>query len=154
MKIIAKNKKAFFDYEIIESLEAGIVLFGSEVKALRKARVNLKDSFIKIIKAEAFVFGMHISCLETTYVYFKPNETRERKLLLHRKQIDRLFGKVSQDSYTLVPLKIYFNQQNRIKLQIALVVGKNLHDKRQSIKKRILDREAQMHLKDYSKRLS
>ena len=153
MKIIASNKKALFDYEIVESLEAGLVLLGSEVKALRKGRVNLKDSFVKIMKSEAFVFGMHISCLETTYSYFRPDEMRERKLLLHRKQIDKLFGSVSQDSFSIIPLKIYFDKRNRAKLEIALARGKKLHDKRESIKKRMLDREAQMSMKDYSKRL-
>ncbi|RDU73904.1 SsrA-binding protein [Helicobacter anseris] len=153
MNIIARNKKAFFDYEILETYEAGIVLLGSEVKALRKTRVNLKDSFIKIIKAEAFVFGMHISCLETTNSYFRPKETRERKLLLHKKQIDKLFGNVSQNGLSIVPLKIYFNKHNRAKLEIALVRGKNLHDKRESIKRKILDREAQASMKNYAKGL-
>ncbi|MCE3036814.1 SsrA-binding protein SmpB [Helicobacter anatolicus] len=151
MNIIARNKKAFFDYEILEAYEAGISLLGSEVKALRKGRANLKDSFIKIIKGEAFVFGMHISFLETTYTYYKPSETRERKLLLHRKQIDKLFGSVMQEGLSLVPLKIYFNARNRAKIEIALVRGKNLHDKRESIKRKMLDREARMNMKNYAK---
>lgn len=151
MNIIARNKKALFDYEILETYEAGIALLGSEVKALRKGRVNLKDSFIKIVKGEAFVFGMHISYLETTYTYFKPNETRDRKLLLHRKQIDKLFGTVMQESLSIVPLKIYFNGANRAKLEIALVKGKNLHDKRESIKRKMLDREARANMKNYAK---
>ncbi|PAF52558.1 SsrA-binding protein SmpB [Helicobacter sp. 13S00477-4] len=154
MNIIARNKKAFFDYEILETLEAGICLLGSEVKALRKARVNLKDSFIKIIRSEAFLFGMHISYLETTNPYYKPNETRDRKLLLHKKQIDKLFGKVGLEGLSIVPLKIYFNQKNKAKVQIALVKGKNLYDKRQSIKKKILDREIAANLKNYNKGLS
>ena len=153
MKIIANNKKAFFDYEIIEKFEAGIVLFGSEVKALRQTRVNLKDSFVKIIKSEAFVFNMHISCLETAYAYYRPKETRERKLLLHRKQIDRLFGMVSADGLSIVPLRIYFNSKNRAKVEIALVKGKKIHDKRESIKRKMLDREAQASLKNYAKRI-
>lgn len=153
MNIIARNKKAFFDYEILEEYEAGIVLLGSEVKALRKGRVNLKDSFVKIVKSEIFVFGMHISCLETTYVHFRPKEMRDRKLLLHRKQIDRLFGSVSKEGLSIVPLKIYFNKQNRVKVEIALVRGKNLYDKRESIKRKILDREALASMKNYSKGL-
>lgn len=149
--IVAKNKKAFFDYEILEKLEAGISLFGSEVKALRQGRVNLKDSFVKIMKAEAFLFGMHISYLDTTNPHYKPNERRERKLLLHRKQIDKLFGQVSLQGLSIVPLKIYFNQKNKAKVEIALVKGKNLHDKRESIKKKILDKEALVSLKNYYK---
>ncbi|PAF41698.1 SsrA-binding protein [Helicobacter sp. 11S03491-1] len=148
---VAKNKKAFFDYEILESVEAGISLQGSEVKALRSGRVNLKDSFVKIVRNEAFVFGMHISYLGTTNPYYKPNERRDRKLLLHRRQIDKLFGQVSMQGLSIVPLRIYFNQRNKVKLEIALVKGKNLHDKRESIKKKILDREAEASLKNYYK---
>lgn len=149
MKVIAKNKKAFFDYEILEKYEAGIVLSGSEVKAIRAGRVNLKDSFIKIIKGEAFLFHAHISHLQTTHAFFKPNERRERKLLLHRKEIDRLLGKISQEGLTLVPLVLYFNKRNKVKIEIALAKGKNLHDKRETLKRKILDREAQIALKNY-----
>lgn len=149
MKIIAKNKKAFFDYHLLERYESGIVLTGAEVKAIRAGRLNLKDSFIKIIKAEAFLFNAHISHLETTHHYYKPNERRERKLLLHRKEIDKLLGKITQEGLTIVPLVIYFNKRNKVKLEIALAKGKNLHDKRETIKKRILDREARADLKNY-----
>lgn len=153
MKIIAKNKKAFFDYEILEKIEAGLCLFGSEVKAIRNSRVNLKDSFVKVVRNEAFLFGMHISHLDTTNPYYKPNERRDRKLLLHRKQIDKMFGEVSKEGLSIVPLKIYFNQKNIAKIEIAIVKGKNLHDKRESIKKKILDKEAQASLKNYHKGL-
>lgn len=149
MNIIAKNKKAFFDYEILEKYEAGMVLSGSEVKSIRAGRVNLKDSFIKIIKGEAFLFHAHISYLQTTHAFFKPNERRERKLLLHRKEIDKLLGKITIEGLTLVPLMLYFNKRNRVKIQIALAKGKNLHDKRETLKCKILDREAQMALKNY-----
>lgn len=149
MKVIAKNKKALFDFHILEKFEAGIELRGSEVKSIRAGRVNLKDSFIKIVKGEAFLFNAHISYLETTHSYYKPNERRERRLLLHRKQLDKLFGKVSQEGLTIVPLMLYFNQRNRAKLEIALAKGKNLHDKRESLKKKILEREARSALKDY-----
>lgn len=152
-RIIAKNKKAYFDYEILETLESGIVLAGSEVKSIRAGRVNLKDSFVKIVRGEAFLFHAHIYFLETTYTYFKPNERAPRKLLLHRKEIDKLFGKVSQQSLSIVPLNIYFNQRNRIKLCIALVRGKKLHDKRQSLKQKTLEREARANMKDYGKKL-
>lgn len=149
MKIVAKNKKAFFDYEILEKYEAGVVLSGSEVKSIRAGRVNLKDSFIKIIKGEAFLFHAHISHLQTTHAFFKPNERRERKLLLHRKEIDKLLGKITMDGLTLVPLVLYFNKRNKVKIEIALAKGKNLHDKRETLKRKILDREAQMALKNY-----
>ena len=149
MKIVAKTKKAFFDYEILEKYEAGVVLSGAEVKSIRAGRANLKDSFIKIVKGEAFLFHAHISHLQTTHAFFKPNERRERKLLLHRKEIDKLLGKISQEGLTLVPLMLYFNKRNRVKIQIALAKGKNLHDKRETLKRKILDREAQMALKNY-----
>ena len=149
MKIVAKNKKAFFDYEILEKYEAGVVLSGAEVKSIRAGRANLKDSFIKIVKGEAFLFHAHISHLQTTHAFFKPNERRERKLLLHRKEIDKLLGKITIEGLTLVPLMLYFNKRNRVKIQIALAKGKNLHDKRETLKRKILDREAQMAFKNY-----
>ncbi|MCH5312930.1 MAG: SsrA-binding protein SmpB [Helicobacter sp.] len=152
-KVFAKNKKAYFDYEILQTLESGIVLAGSEVKSIRAGRVNLKDSFVKIIKGEAFLFHAHISFLEHTYAYFKPNERAVRKLLLHKKEIDKLFGSVMQQGLGIVPLNIYCNQKNKIKLTIALVRGKKLHDKRESIKKKMLEREARANMKDYGKRL-
>lgn len=153
MKLIAQNKKAHFDYEILEKLECGIVLLGAEVKSLRLSRCNLKDSFARFVKGELFVFGMHISFLQSTNPHFRPDEKRARKLLLHRKELDKWLGKVSQDGLSIVPLMIYFNKHNKVKLQIALVRGKQLHDKRESIKKRILDREARASLKDFGKRL-
>ncbi|WP_299328542.1 SsrA-binding protein SmpB [uncultured Helicobacter sp.] len=153
MKLIAQNKKAHFDYEILEKLECGIVLLGAEVKSLRLSRCNLKDSFARFVKGELFVFGMHISFLQSTNPHFRPDEKRARKLLLHRKELDKWLGRVSQDGLSIVPLMIYFNKHNKVKLQIALVRGKQLHDKRESIKKRILDREARASLKDFGKRL-
>ncbi|WP_277641467.1 SsrA-binding protein SmpB [Wolinella succinogenes] len=148
-KVIANNKKALFDFHILERLEAGIALSGSEVKAIRAGRVNLKDSFVKIIKGEAFLLNAHISYLETTNPHYKPDERRPRKLLLHRKQIDKLTGSVSTEGMTLVALSIYFNERNRAKVEIALAKGKNLHDKRETLKKRILDREVKAALKEH-----
>lgn len=152
-KLVSKNKKAFFDYEIIESLEAGIVLVGSEVKSARAMRVNLKDSFVRIIKGEAFVFGVHFSALQHTNAFFKPDERRVRKLLLHKKQIDKLFGKVSTQGFSIVPLSMYFNHKNTLKVQIALVRGKKLYDKRESIKRRELEREARGNIKSALKNI-
>ena len=149
MKVIATNKKAYHDFEILEKYEAGLVLTGSEVKAIRAGRVNLKDSFVKFVKGEPFVFGMHISHLDSANPYFKPDEKCPRKLLLHKKEINKLLGKTSEKGYTVVPLKLYFNRKNLAKLEIALAKGKTLHDKRESLKKKILDREARSALKDY-----
>ncbi len=146
-KDIAKNKKAFFEFEIVESFEAGVVLSGSEVKALRAGRVNLKDSFVRVIKGEAWLLNAHIAHLTTTHSFFRPDERAPRKLLLHRKQIDRLLGKVTQDGFTLVITSLYFNESNRVKACVALAKGKNLHDKRETIKRREADREARAAIK-------
>ena len=148
-KIIAKNKKAFFDYEIIERYEAGIVLTGSETKAIRMNRVNLKDSFVRIIKSEVFLLNAHISHLATTNPYYKPDERQSRKILLHRKQIDKLLGKVTQNSLTIVPLSLYLSEKNLIKVEIALAKGKAQYDKRETIKKRMADRDAKAAMKKY-----
>lgn len=149
MRVVATNKKAYHDFEIIEKYEAGIVLEGSEVKAIRAGKVNLKDSFVKIVKGEPFVFGMHISYQNFINPHFKPDEKRPRKLLLHKKEINKLIGKTSEKGYTIVPLRLYFNNKNLAKLEIALAKGKNLHDKREALKKKILDREAKQALKGY-----
>ena len=149
MKELAKNKKAFFDFEIIEGFEAGIVLKGSEVKALRAGRVNLKDSFVRIIKGEIFLLNAHIGFLENTNVHFRPDERAPRKLLMHKKQIDKLLGSVSTDGFTMVATKLYLNEKNKVKVHIALAKGKNLHDKRETIKRRQADKEARAAMKNY-----
>ncbi len=148
-KIIANNKKAFFDYEIIEKYEAGIVLKGSEVKSIRLGRVNLKNSFVKIMKGEAFVFDMHISYLESVNPHFKPDEKEPRKLLLHRKEIDKFIGKIKLMGITIVPLSLYFNEKNLAKVEIGLAKGKNVADKRQTLKEKDLKREAAQAMKKY-----
>ena len=148
MKIIANNKKAHFDYFIHQTLEAGIALKGSEVKAARQNRVNIKDSFVRIIKGEAFLFGAHFSHLETTNSHFRHDERRTRKLLLKRKEINKLFSQVSQKGFSIVPLTAYFKRKN-LKLQIALVSGKKLYDKRESLKQKTLKREAEMAMKKW-----
>lgn len=149
MKIIVTNKKAHFDYFIHRKIEAGIALYGSEVKSARQNRINIKDSFVKIIKNEAFVFGLHFGYLKTTNSHFKPDEKRTRKLLLHKKEISKLYGDVSQKGFSIVPLSMYFNQKNKLKLQIALVSGKKLYDKRASLKEQTLKREAQIAMKKW-----
>ena len=149
MKVVATNKKAYHDFEILEKYEAGLALKGSEVKAIRAGRVNLKDSFVKFVKGEPYVFGMHISYLDSANPHFKPDEKRPRKLLLHKKEIAKLIGKTSEKGYTLVPLRLYFNHKNIAKLEIALAKGKTLHDKREALKRKIMDKEAKMAMKNY-----
>ncbi|WP_024953691.1 SsrA-binding protein SmpB [Sulfurospirillum arcachonense] len=146
---IARNKKAYHDYEILDSYEAGMVLKGSEVKAIRLGRVNLKDSFVKIIKGEAFLLNAHISNLDTTHSHYRPDERRERKLLLHLKEIEKLEEKSSKDGLSIVPTSMYFNHKNFIKIKIALARGKQLHDKREDLKRRTANREAQTAMKNH-----
>ena len=147
--LVFKNKKAFHDFTILDSLEAGIMLEGSEVKAIREGRVNLKDSFVRIIKGEVFLLNAHISHLSTTHTTYRPDERRARKLLLHSKQIDKLYSKVTKDGITLVALKLYFNDKNMIKVEVATAQCKKLHDKREDLKVKTLKRETEQVLKSY-----
>jgi len=149
MKPIATNKKAFHDFEIGEKFEAGIVLEGSEVKAIRAGRVNLKDSFVRIIKGEAFLLNAHISYLDTTNPHFRPDERRSRKLLLHKKELRKLESKTAKDGLAIVATKLYLNKKNFVKLQIALAKGKTLHDKRETLKKKDQQREISQAMKGY-----
>lgn len=148
-KDLARNKKAFHDFTIIETYEAGIVLKGSEVKALRAGRANLKDSFVRIIKGELFLLNAHISHLQSTNAHFRPDERAPRKLLMHKKQIDKLLGQASTSGYTMVVLSLYLNSKNIVKASIALAKGKNLHDKRETLKKKEADREARAAMKNF-----
>ncbi|RXJ88581.1 SsrA-binding protein [Arcobacter sp. CECT 8983] len=143
-----KNKKAYHDYEILDTLEAGIELQGSEVKAIREGRVNLKDSHVRIIKNEVYALNIHITHLSTAHTTFRPDERRSRKLLLHRKEINKLYEKVTKDGFTLIPTKLYFNHKNMVKIQVAVARGKKLHDKREDLKQKTLKREAQQALKN------
>ena len=147
--LVFKNKKAFHDFTILETLEAGIVLEGSEVKAIREGRVNLKDSFVRIIKGEVFLLNAHISHLSTTHSTYRPDERRSRKLLLHSKQIDKMYSKVTKDGITLVALKLYFNDKNMIKIEVATAQGKKLHDKREDLKAKTMKRETEQVLKSF-----
>ena len=146
---IAKNKKAYFDYEILEKFEAGLVLKGSEVKAIRANRVNLKDSFIRIVKNEAFLFNAHIGVLTTTHHYYGHEERGSRKLLLHRKEINKLIKAVDREGLTIVPLSLYFNRKNIVKIQIAIAKGKKLHDKRADLKAKDQKRDIARAMKEY-----
>ncbi len=147
--LVFKNKKVFHDFTILDIYEAGIVLEGSEVKALRDGRANLKDSFIRIIKGEVFLFNMHISHLSTAHVTYRPDERRERKLLLHNKEIEKLYSKVMKDGMTIVATKMYFNAKNKVKVQIATALGKKLHDKREDLKKKTQERDMKIALKSF-----
>ncbi|PKL11074.1 MAG: SsrA-binding protein [Spirochaetae bacterium HGW-Spirochaetae-6] len=147
MKIISQNKKARFNYEILETYEAGVVLTGSEVKSIRNGHVNINDAFARFIRGELYLVNANIS--EYRFSNLLNHEpTASRKLLLHKVEIKKLLGKVQEKSYTLVPLKMYFNARNRIKLEIALGRGKKLHDKRDSIKEKDLNRDSQRELKN------
>ncbi|MEO1941388.1 MAG: SsrA-binding protein SmpB [Campylobacterales bacterium] len=148
-KVIATNKKAYHDYEIFDKYEAGIELKGSEVKALREGRVNLKDSYVKIKDGEAWWMQGHISNLNTTYQAFRHDEKRPRRLLLHKREIAKLAGYSSEKGYTLVPTKIYFNDRNIAKLEIAVAKGRKLHDKRRVLKERELEKEAKRAMKRF-----
>lgn len=145
--LVFKNRKAFHDFTIMETLEAGIMLEGSEVKAIREGRINLKDSFVRIIKGEVFILNMHISHLSTTHTTYRPDERKDRKLLLHSKQIAKLYSKVTKDGITLIATKLYFNDKNMIKVEIATAQGKKLHDKREDLKAKTMQRETQQILK-------
>ena len=145
--LVFKNRKAFHDFTIMETLEAGIMLEGSEVKAIREGKINLKDSFVRIIKGEVFILNMHISHLSTTHTTYRPDERKDRKLLLHSKQIAKLYAKVTKDGITLIATKLYFNDKNMIKVEIATAQGKKLHDKREDLKIKTMQRETQQILK-------
>ena len=144
-KLVANNKKAYHDYFIEDTYEAGIALTGTEVKSLRMGRCSIKESFIRIEKGEVFIYGMHISPYEKGNIFNK-DPLRVRKLLLHRRQISKLVGQIAEKGYTLVPLKVYFTG-SLAKVEIGLAKGKKLYDKRQDIAKKDQRREAEKDFK-------
>lgn len=139
MKLLANNKKAYHEYFILEKLEAGLVLAGSEVKSMREGKVNIKEAYIEIRDFEAFVVGMHVSAYEQAGP-FQPETTRDRKLLLHKKQIVKLYEEVKQQGVTLVPLRVYVAPSGHLKMEIGLAKGKKLYDKRETEKEREVKR--------------
>jgi SsrA-binding protein len=143
---IVENKKAFHDYFIEERYEAGLVLEGWEVKAIRAGRVQLKEAYVVLNSAEPFIIGMHISALPTASTHVNPDPTRSRKLLLHAEEVKKLIGKVEQKGYTLVPLNLHY-AKGRVKLDIGLAKGKKQHDKRAAEKDRDWQREQQRLLR-------
>ena len=143
---VARNKKAYHDYTVLESFEAGIELFGTEVKSCRQGKINLKDSWCSIDKGEVFVNGMHISPYEHGNI-FNRDPDRKRKLLLHRREIDRLFGTLKTQGYTLIPLSAYF-RKGKLKIQVGLCNGKKNYDKRDAIARKDAEREKQRAMKE------
>ena len=144
-KLIANNKKAYYDYFIKDKYEAGIVLHGTEVKSLRLGKCSIKESFIRIENSEVFIYNMHISPYEKGNI-FNRDPLRVRKLLLHKSQINKIAGQLVQKGYTLVPLQVYI-KENLVKLEIGLARGKKLYDKRQEIAKKDQRREAEKEFK-------
>lgn len=147
MTLIANNKKAYHEFFIEETFEAGIQLVGSEVKSLRNGGLNLKDSFAIIRNGELFLINAHISPYKMGS-YFNPDPRRDRRLLMHKKEIARLQGKVEQAGYALVCTKMYF-KQSLVKVEIALAKGKDLHDKRRALKEKQVKRDMARVLADY-----
>jgi SsrA-binding protein len=145
-KYIARNKKARHDYHILETIEAGIVLTGTEVKSCRAGKLSIKESYARFIKGELFLVNAHIAPYETGSL-FNHEETRTRKLLLSKPEIRKLLGKVNEEGLTLIPVAAYFNQRNVLKIELALARGKKMYDKREDIKKRDMHREAMRELK-------
>lgn len=144
---IVDNKKAFHDYFVEERYEAGLMLEGWEVKAIRAGRVQLKEAYVVLKKEEVWLVGCHISPLATASTHIKPDPTRSRKLLLHAQEIKKLIGKVQQAGYTLVPLNLHYTK-GRIKLEIGLAKGKKLHDKRATEKEREWQRDKARLMRD------
>ena len=144
-KLIANNKKAYHDYFILDTYEAGIALAGTEVKSLRMGKCSIKESFVRIENGEVFIYGMHISPYEKGNIFNK-DPLRERKLLLHKAEINKLLGKMKEKGIAIVPLKVYF-KGSLVKVEIVIARGKKLYDKRQDIAKKVQQREASRDFK-------
>ncbi|WP_434329126.1 SsrA-binding protein SmpB [Mycoplasma capricolum] len=143
--LIVKNKKAYFNYEIIQTYQAGIVLNGPEIKSIRNHDVSINEAFILIRKKEIYILNMNVKKYQFANYIKGLEETRTRKLLLHKKEIIKILNKIKQENLTIIPIKLYF-KNDYVKLEIALAKGKKLHDKRQTIKKRDTERK---ELRDY-----
>ncbi len=148
-KIIAQNKKAWHDYFVDEKYEAGIALFGTEVKSIRAGAVNLKDSYCSVKDGELFVLGMHVSPYEKGNI-FNREPRRERKLLMHKREIMKINGMLTQKGYTLVPLSLYFSGKN-VKVELGLCRGKKLYDKRDAIAAKEVNREIDRKMKEFNR---
>ena len=139
MRVITRNKKAFREYEIIQRMEAGIVLHGNEVKSVREGKVSIQEAYAGIDNGEVFIYNMTISPYEKESFHTDPK--RKRKLLLHKREIKRLIGKVKERGFTLVPLSVYINDRGIVKVELALARGKKIYEKREIIKRREMERE-------------
>ena len=149
-RLIANNKKAYHDYFIEETYEAGIALHGTEVKSLRMGKCSIKESFVRIENEEVYIYGMHISPYEKGNI-FNRDPLRVKKLLLHKSEIRKMKGKIAEKGYTLVPLKVYFNR-SLVKVEIGLAKGKKLYDKRATEAKKSAEREIHRVLREREKR--
>lgn len=150
-KVVATNRKAFHDYSIEEKFEAGMVLSGTEVKALREGRLNLRDSYATVQPQAVILHHCHIGTYSHGNI-MNHDPVRPRKLLLHRKEIQKMMGKVQQSGLTLIPLKVYFNSRGRAKVELALARGKKQYDRRETIKKREAKREIDRAMKEAGRR--
>ncbi len=147
MKVVAQNKKAFFDYEILDRIEAGIVLRGDEVKSLRAGNASLVGSFATVHDGQLFLINCNITPYAQAFAPKKEDATRSRKLLLNKKEINRLIGDISRKGITIVPLKIYFNDRNLVKVELGIAKHKKAANKKESIKERDIKRETSRELR-------
>ena len=145
VKLVANNKKAYFDYFIEDKYEAGVALHGTEVKSIRMGKCSIKESFIRIENGEVFIYGMHISPYEKGNIFNK-DPLRVKKLLMHKYEINKIAGKMQQKGYTLVPLQVYL-KGSLVKVEVGIAKGKKLYDKRDSIAKKDMKREAEKEFK-------
>ncbi len=146
VKLVTRNKKAYHDYFVIEKFEAGIELFGTEVKSIRQGNINLKDAYCNVKGGELFVRGMHISPYEKGNI-FNRDPVRARRLLMHKREIMKLYGRIKQEGLALIPLSVYFRDSN-VKLELGLCKGKKLHDKRDAVAERDATREINRTIKE------
>ena len=149
IKVIAKNPTAYHNYTIEDTLEAGIVLSGTEIKSIRMGKVNLKDTYASIKNGEAYIYGMHISPYEHGNIFNK-DPLRDRKLLIHKKEIHKLLGLIKQKGYSLIPIELYF-KGSFVKLKLGIGKGKKLYDKRQDLAKKDAQKQINMQLKNNNK---
>ena len=148
MKLLTKNKQAFFDYVVLDSLEVGIVLTGDEVKAIRSGQISLAGSFANVHEGELFLVNSNITLYKHSYSKKDENERRSRKLLVHKKQLNKLIGDVSRKGLTLVPLKVYINSRGLVKVEIGLCKHKKAIGKKQALKEKDIRRDTERELKD------
>jgi SsrA-binding protein len=147
MKIITQNKKAYAEYTVLDKIEAGIVLKGDEVKSLRAGHVNLTGSFVTVHGGELNIINMHISPYSHAYTKSEEFARRSRKLLVHKKELHQLLGQVSKKGITLIPLKLYFNEKGKVKVEVGLCKHKKAHDRREELKERDIQRETRRDIK-------